>query len=800
MLIKDLAAVSIAGRCFHDDSVLRFFPGDGHRLSFVFGGNGSGKSTLSSAFSMKKSGALPEGISAFSLLDSEGSVLADESEVLANTYVFNEDFVDEKVRVTGSGLKSIVMLGEAGELSDKIAEATDEKAAIDARLQVAEASLLAYDDADNPASSAYWRREIIDSLAGNGKWSDREKRIRQNQRAPSVSSSVVESIEELPIPERSREDIERELEAGIEQVVKLTEGSKLPGVPEIPHALSAFSETDVIALLSRKIDEPLLSDREKRLLEIAQKVGTSRLSESREYFTDGTASYCPFCFRDMAGADAEDLVQSISLVLNEAAEKHKGELSELTFPKLSMDLDAFSELNAKTVESCKDLVDAINSLIAQYESLVADKAGNLYTPKTVEPLGVGEALIALESKLSELERLRLEWNDAIDEKAALVARLRELNLNLARIDIDRPMKKLSESERAKAALARTVAEQREQSEELAKKIADYEAQKSSIKVALDKINAALAFVFLDKDHLVLRGSNGEYRLLSYGVDVRPQDVSTGERNAIALCYFFTSIGEGKSAEAAYGNEMLLVVDDPISSFDQENRIGILSYMREQFKAVLRSNPYSKILCLTHDGYSMGAFYRVREEIMHSVKRALPGKAMKDPDCFALSNGEISNWALTNMRYGEMLQRMYQYSLNPQDNLRPFMGNLTRRALEAFSTFEFNMGVSTFADSTEALDRVHSDALKAYFSNLMFHLVLHNESHAEDPVKIEGIVETVPVYTPDTIDRIVRDTLCLIYSMNANHVLTHLSECENAKQTIELWISDIESTLSSNARD
>ena len=792
--VKDFSSIRINGRCFEGDNTLKVFPGDGHRLSFVFGGNGSGKSSISNAFLMKKNGILPAGISFFAMLDSEDTPLDDEAEVLQRTHVFNERFIEEKVRVTGDGLESIVMLGEAGELTDSINEAVEKKGQLDTRLHAEEKKLESFNDHKSPFSPEYWDEKIVDALTGIGKWNDREKRIRQLQRSATVNANAIETIKQRAIPEVSRGSIERELDEGMRRNVGLSESEPLPTVPTIPNDLNQFSEEVIIELLAKKLQKPELSDREKRLFQIAEIIGTSRLSESRDYFSNSSSSYCPYCFRDMNQTEADNLVNSISLVLNEEADNHAKELSEILFPKFEMNLHAFSAVVPETVRACNHLVERINLFFDRYKELVEDKINNLFTPQLIEPLGIADAVVQLSVQLEILDIKRSEWNKAIREKSALVVHLQELNKMLARLEIDDLVTKRSESAKAKQELESRIASLREESDDKTREIDALEAQKSNIKVALDRINSALAFVFLDREHLELQGSGGEYRLLSHGANVKPQDVSTGERNAIALCYFFTLIGEGKSASDAFLDEMLLVIDDPVSSFDQENRIGMLSYLREQFKAVLRSNPYSKILCLTHDGYSMNAFDRVSEEIMNHVKREQPNKPIKKPDSFTLVDGSLSKWSLSNMRYGDMLRTMYNYSLNPDDVLRPYMGNVARRALEAFSTFEFNLGVSAFADNPEVLDRISSECRRIYFANLMFHLVLHSESHTEDLVKTEGLVETMPEYTPNTVDRIIRDTLCLIYSINDEHVLTHLAECETPKIWIEQWIAEIESTL------
>ena len=43
-----------------------------------------------------------------------------------------------------------------------------------------------------------------------------------------------------------------------------------------------------------------------------------------------------------------------------------------------------------------------------------------------------------------------------------------------------------------------------------------------------------------------------------------------------------------------------MLDDPISSFDFENKIGIYNYLRKQFKSIFSNNEYSQIMLTTHD--------------------------------------------------------------------------------------------------------------------------------------------------------------------------------------------------------
>lgn len=64
--------------------------------------------------------------------------------------------------------------------------------------------------------------------------------------------------------------------------------------------------------------------------------------------------------------------------------------------------------------------------------------------------------------------------------------------------------------------------------------------------------------------------------------------------------FFTQILSNQDIGKLYQDEELVVIDDPISSFDFENKVGISSFLRYQTHKIIKGNAKSKILFLTHD--------------------------------------------------------------------------------------------------------------------------------------------------------------------------------------------------------
>lgn len=64
-----------------------------------------------------------------------------------------------------------------------------------------------------------------------------------------------------------------------------------------------------------------------------------------------------------------------------------------------------------------------------------------------------------------------------------------------------------------------------------------------------------------------------------GKSVKPKKISVGERNVLGLCYFFAKLFGGKTEATKYSSEYLIVIDDPVSSFDYGNRVGVYVFTK-----------------------------------------------------------------------------------------------------------------------------------------------------------------------------------------------------------------------------
>ena len=288
----------------------------------------------------------------------------------------------------------------------------------------------------------------------------------------------------------------------------------------------------------------------------------------------------------------------------------------------------------------------------------------------------------------------------------------------------------------------------------------------------------------------IKYTNGFYKLLSHGHNVHPKSVSVGERNIIGLSYFFADILSGKSPKDAYLEEYLLIIDDPISSFDFENRVGILSFLKFKLSQFLEGNPKSRVLLMTHDLRTAFDLSKILEDIVKGCRKISSDQQICSA-CFELKNKELcSTNILKRQEYTDHLNTVYKYAIEDPVLEDVPIGNIMRQVLEAFSTFSYKKGLSEVSCDDRILNLLKEEKYIAYYKNLMFRLVLHGDSHKEDAVKTMQDFYFYPWYSETEKIRVAKDVLCFIFLLNRQHLIEHLKGNKDVEKTIEGWCKNI----------
>lgn len=546
----------------------------------------------------------------------------------------------------------------------------------------------------------------------------------------------------------------------------------------------AEKEIKICDLLAKPINRPMLTERERLIISAIEQGQQVSIEAAREKFLNPQIKHCPYCYQSVTEEYKRDLIASINQVLNKDVEVHKEELELIVLPQLAADYKQYIGLDLELVDKIFAQVNSCKEIIARYKEYINEKSNNIYTIIEIEQLGLYKNIDQLNILLGELEEKRKQFNEASSKIESTRLELININKLIAHQQIaqiyDEYKKQLDEQTQHKNKLD----SKNNQFQKICNDIQVLETEKSSIGLAIEAINNALDYVFFTQGRLTIELRNNKYYLKSNGQDVKPKNISVGERNIIALCYFFTQIMENQEVIKGYQSEKMVIIDDPISSFDFENKVGIMSFLRFQINRIILANSQSKVLILSHDLVTVFDIIKAVNEICTATK----GDTRVNNttySVFELVDRGLKEFANKRSEYSMLIQGIYEYANSSGNEGSITIGNTMRRALEAFSTFNYRTSIQDVSCDVNVLKTLgeHSN----YFENLMYRLVLHNESHYED--QIYNLHDNANFYnyiSDGEKKRTAKDVLCFLYFINPDHIKAHLKNTKNAIKKIEEW--------------
>lgn len=793
-MLKDIAAVKLAGGGFTNPIELSLFdPIDGKKIKLVkgtilYGRNGSGKSTIAKAVKKLVMGGYPH-ITQAKVMDNDGNIISLTEDEHKRVYVFDEEFVDKNVKLQEAGLDTIVMLGQQADLTDQIAQAQDEwgiaKTEYEKQLEVIQNE---YENRDNSKSPQYYIDQMRYALQGDDNWAGRDKTVKDRRTNSPVKDTTYKQFLSLS-PIKSRDELIIEFNDKFRELQQAQKGDARIDMKVSKPTLNYNDET-VKDLLCMKIQKPELSEREKYLLQLVQNGKSDMLLEIVDDFGKESTKECPYCLQPLTEDYKKNLIDSIYKVLSKIVEEHQQELRLLVVDELTIDFSVYEKLGqAKSI--CEDLVNRINQMIKDNNQKLQLKIDDPYTPIETEVTEISLLFENLVEALDKLEEARVSYNKKMQATAPIKNELEKINNEIAYYDIAE-IASCYDVQQQEYELAKKELEKKKklyiQKEEL---VDELEAKRKNIKIALDVINNSLKYIFFSKDRLKIEYQNDTYLLMSNGHAVKPSEISLGERNIIALCYFFANIMQNQEESKSYNREYLLIIDDPISSFDIENKIGIMSFLKYQLGKFLLGNEYTKAIVMTHDLLTFYDLDKIFEELLDDCKEKFQGQQLKF-NRFELRQKSLQVFQYKQRQeYSELVKIIYNYGLGNASDYDIIIGNMLRQVLEAFSTFQYRKGIEKVSTDPDILDDLPEEEYKAYFHSLMYRLVLHGGSHREEQVKALDDMNFFSIISSSDKQRIARDILCFIYLLDKKHIISHLKECGNdVVANITKWCSDI----------
>ena len=726
------------------------------RASIIFGNNGSGKSTIA-----REIAGIGRGESNGYLYDESKKMLSLADNERAGIRVFDEDYIKKKTQIKRDGLDSIVMLGKQVSAAKTIEETEKSIRDVTAEIEELDSKIADFQKGSNSVEKL--ERKAKESVKNVG-WAERRQNI--TGRKSNLGKQYWIDVQNANT-EETRETLGQQFDAklSIFEKARAAGQDEISPIPSIDTA--PYNEGYLTELLSRSIDNPELSEREQRILELVKNDNQIIVDTAVSVFSSEDTHICPMCQQEVSQEHKESIVASIRKVLNKAVEEFRAELSKASLPGLVETVDIPDQVTESAKAELKDALREVNRIVGEYNSRIELRKANIYTAQTADALGLDAALkklkIAVESVNFEIDSI----NDAIKDKKSLEENLLQINNEISWIDARQDIESWQTAEdnliNARDARNNKLIEQRRLLSEKQKQ----EAALKQIDIAVNVINSYLANVYFDSDRFKLVLDGEQYKVLSHGQSVVPEKISTGERNVLALCYFFTESGEGKEQGHADDDPQYIVLDDPISSFDMENRVGVCSLIRERAECILQSNDESKITVFTHDSSVVHDLQKVFDDIrLHAMSKGFAYNTRK-------LAGTVTEAVARGTEYAALLNRAYRFASSHTEDLDEsyVIGNILRRIVEGYGTFNYGIGVEELFRDKDLVSRLGSHL--PYIKNAMYHLMLNDESHLRDRVSTMNPSDRFERFSYEDKRSCAQCVLLMLYTLDQTHVKRQL---------------------------
>lgn len=595
---------------------------DFQKYTLIYGHNGSGKTTLSRLFTSLEKGArdtrLPSG-SGFEVELDDGTRLGTDSTLTGlggRLAVFNADYVSSNLQWADRTASPIYYIG--ADQAEAAARIRELETALPVRRTALQAATKAAADADKLLGTHKRdRAKLIASHLHAG-----TRKYEANHLANDYDANLHIGVEALT-------DVQL---ASLEAVLRLD-------APTPKVTIGAFAFTDLaetirrsVALAGQSIGGVMLDEIERHP-EMLQWV-----KAGHEYHTAYDLETCLYC----AGMITKERSDSLSRVFDD---KVSGFITDLEAARTSL-FEASAELRTARADTpvptmitaglqgeYQSIIGEAKTIFPVLDKLISDAQERVEAKLAAPTRAVDFNTTQFEDDLSEtlalagsvVERLGAvarRHNEAFDsfaaEQTSAYNKVKGHFLAEGVEDYARFIEARDQCRREEGAAQALHDDVMRQLGELRQRVREHGA-------AAEKINRLITS-YLGHSELQVHAVDEGYELWRHGqlMDGHP---SEGEKTAIALCYFLSSL----EAEGRDVRRMIVVVDDPMSSLDT----GALNFCCNLMKS--RLGNAEQLIVLTHNHHCMNEF-----------KKGWRKLAENNPPTGALLYLDVTSWPMQSV--------------------------------------------------------------------------------------------------------------------------------------------------------
>lgn len=669
------------------------------QFNLFYGWNGSGKSTLAKAFGSitdkKVHDHFPEGEFTFAIQDGADITHKNVSSNTINLKVFNKDFIDRNVNFEQSKANSILILSE------------------EKKEELEKYKLLQgeFSTKDTTHTSAVTECEKLKEKLKKdlSKWASDIKKSFELIETSNTYYLNYDRTKLITFIKTQTTNIDKTAILSAEDVKNLKNAIKPNQKNDITFPENKLSSKEIfqrIKQVETLIAKSIFSQQIERLT--ANPDINLWVKAGLDLHTQHESTSCEFCGQPVTSGRIEELNKHFSkdydelLVELSDCQTFITEVVSNLGVKVPDALELYDEFQAEYYQEIKTYqIEVANcqTLFDKVSEELSSKIKNPFKIQHTEFLHVEGLIDALNSCFAALQKIVSKHNNKNkgfeDEvkKAQLKLELHFVSEKLIAEDYRTTEKNIKDKDD-------NIIKQKEELETTKTEISKLEAILLNEAVGAEGFNKNLEKFIGRRDiSLAFDTHLKGYKLKRHGKTEAAKNLSEGEKTAIAFVYFITKLKEnGNAVEST-----IVVVDDPISSFDSNHLFHSYSFLKQECEKA------KQLFILTHN---FQYFKLLRDWILkkNKVEKKADGSVEEkikanfysidstvEEDRKAIISNADRTLINFNSEYHFICYKLNQYKDDIALNLEKafLIANMSRKFLEAFLTFKFPKGRNDF---------------------------------------------------------------------------------------------------------
>ena len=318
---------------------------------------------------------------------------------------------------------------------------------------------------------------------------------------------------------------------------------------------------------------------------------------------------------------------------------------------------------------------------------------------------------------------------------------------------------------------------------------DIERRIESAKDVVGHINQWLYLVF-GKKGICLEFANQFGYIVKFKTGdkeemIHPSRLSLGEQNILSLCYFFASTLENKNISGFLQENQIIVLDDPVSSFDDSNKYGVTSLLGYLCQSILSKASKTKLIIMTHDSsFALN---------MSKMIKAIDSTKIF---CWEIQKDSSESLKISKFedidRYAGILKSMYDFALQEEKSLAAPPPNDVRRVWEAFLSFE--LGETSIAEmgAMKKLSESFSkdEKIERFIKIFIPQLFINIDSHSKSQV-MNGNLYLTPTLDGKPYEDFVKNIVCCMHIIAPRHIAWRMEKYKGEGKSVLKIVEELD---------